>query len=495
MTFATGTVLAPLPKHEAPKTGELPERVRVEGRSQTKESFAELVTVADTLRSFCGIGEARRLMECRQRGRAGNCRDSLLPVVLVGSSPREVHQTRCEFGCAQKYWKFPWSWIKLRTMNEAGTRDNRADGPPRIVFIHGRPAAHPLHSFLARSVHADFLPVDFLLRWHDRDCSRLRRYLSWFLCAFFFPQRSKYDVFISEGPHFLPAMMKRLGLLAKGQSIAALMDNESMYFLKAARYPASTCAALRKATLSYDALICVGSFQHSLARELTQHAQTPPKLFVVPSAPSEDRKSRLLRIRPRLGTCNLVFIGAGPAEWRGWYKGLDLLIAAVALASARIDQLRLRVVGEWDQRYLDSILGNHPDLRSNIEFLGHRQDIESILEDAALYVHLGRGEAFGIAILEALCAGVPAVVSEWTGAKEAASQVDPRLVVPLDAKAAADCICWFMNLSLEEKSNYSARAREIARTYTEAAAAAKFVEIVNQIATNRVAREARFGVR
>ncbi len=373
-------------------------------------------------------------------------------------------------------------------------RDIRAESPPSVVFIHGRPAAHPLHFFLARSVHADFQFVDFMLRWHDRNCSRLRRYLSWLLCAFFFPRKGKYDVFLSEGPHFLPVIMKRLGLLAKGQKIAALMGNETLFFLKAGRYPASTRAALKKAIRAYDALICVGSLQHALAAEVTRPAQIAPDLFIVPAAPSEDRRSRLLMVRHRLGTCNLVFIGAGPPEWRGWYKGLDLLIAAVALASARIDQLRLRVVGEWDQRYVDSILGNHPDLRSNIEFLGHRQDIESILEDAALYVHLGRGEAFGIAILEALCAGVPAVVSEWTGAKEAASQVDPRLVVPMDAKAAADCICWFMNLSPEEKSNYSVRAREVARTYTEAAAAAKFVEIVNQIATNRVAREARIGV-
>jgi len=94
---------------------------------------------------------------------------------------------------------------------------------------------------------------------------------------------------------------------------------------------------------------------------------------------------------------------------------------------------------------------------------------------------LARGEAFGISILEAMLAGVPSIVSEWTGAREVVEQVDRQLVVPTDPAAAADRIRWYLGLPTPEKQRLSERSREVAATYTEERATQVFRDAISQI--------------
>jgi len=352
---------------------------------------------------------------------------------------------------------------------------------PAVVFIHGRPGPHPFHGALAESVNADFLPVDFILRWHDRNSARTRRYLSWLLCSLFFPRRSKYSIFLTEGPHFLPVIMKRLRLLTKHQKAAALLDNETLYFLKAQRYRRSTQQALLGALAGYDALFCVGRMQTDLAKELLSGHSREPLFIKVHSSLPPRSQEKLKLVRPNLDGKQILFIGNGPSGWRAWYKGIDLLLDSVRLASSELEELQLKIGGTWESDYTNDLLAGIPALSRRVEFLGHLSDLGPALSDSALYVHLGRGEAFGISIIEAMYAGVPALVSEWTGAREAVEQVDPRLVVPLDAQAAAERICWYMKLPSEQKLKLSARSREVAATYTEERAFGEFRQAVNQL--------------
>ena len=345
----------------------------------------------------------------------------------------------------------------------------------RVVFIHGRPGPHPFHASLARSLGAESLPVDFLLRWHDRPSSRLRRYMSWIICSLFFPRRSQYNVFLTEGPHFLPLIMRRLGLLDRRQRVVALMANETLYFLKTARYSRPTRLALLEALRACDALICIGRMQATLAGETLLSSRRAPLVLTVRSGVARDRQEALVRVEPSLDGRALLFVGNGPSGWRGWYKGLDLLLHATALAASRVTGVSLSVVGEWDRAYVDELLSALPVRPARVDLLGRRADLRPVLAESSLYVHLGRGEAFGISVLEAMCAGVPALVSEWTGAREVVEQVDSRLVVPLDAAIAAERICWYLNLPTAEKAALSARAREVATGYPEDRAIREFV--------------------
>src|SRR5688572_2055623 len=127
-----------------------------------------------------------------------------------------------------------------------------------VAFIHGRPAPHPIHTKFAKSVNADFHLVDFVLRWHDVQVYPFKRYISWFICAILFPNRRKYSIFMTEGMHFPPAIMKWLSLLRGDQKVVGLLSDEALYFIYSGFYSGTTTKAMTKLLKSYDALICCG---------------------------------------------------------------------------------------------------------------------------------------------------------------------------------------------------------------------------------------------
>jgi glycosyltransferase involved in cell wall biosynthesis len=342
------------------------------------------------------------------------------------------------------------------------------------AFIHGRPEPHPTHAKYARSVRADFVPVDFLLRWHDRPAPRWRRYLSSLLCSAFFPGRRRYSVFLAEGPQFVPVIMKRLRLLGPRQKIIALLANETLFFLKEGRYSASTARLLIGALRTYDALICIGEMEAQLARLIL--GSGCPRIYTTFNGPPAERQRLLSRLRPALTSHEILFIGHGPDDWRAWYKGIDLMLEAFRISWQRDRRLRLTVAGNWSSnvaRALRSGAGFTDE--SIVRFTGPSADLAAHLSRAALYLHCGRGDAWAISVLEAMCAGVVPIVSEWTGAGEVVRGVSEELICPLDAHRIADRILWYFGLLPAQREELSARCRAVVSRYTEAQAIQRFV--------------------
>ena len=78
-------------------------------------------------------------------------------------------------------------------------------------------------------------------------------------------------------------------------------------------------------------------------------------------------------------------------------------------------------------------------------------------------MHLARGEGWGVAILEAMAAGIPAIVSEWTGAAEAVEQVWPEGVVPLSVEKATEAVVRYFSLTETEKRALSEKSATLIR--------------------------------
>ena len=127
---------------------------------------------------------------------------------------------------------------------------------------------------LARSSDPSFVPLPEL--------GNLR------LC---FPRRHEYDLFLTDGPHIPPLVLKQLGLLRKNQRVAALMANEMLYFLKAGHYSRRSTRGILFALSRFDALICLGAYQTQLAHELLSGSKA--------QAANLDREGRFLRHRRR----------------------------------------------------------------------------------------------------------------------------------------------------------------------------------------------------
>ncbi len=110
-------------------------------------------------------------------------------------------------------------------------------------------------------------------------------------------------------------------------------------------------------------------------------------------------------------------------------KGIDLLIEA-ARETPQIDYM---IAGDGLLR--DQLKGNAP---SNVDFLGHRSDIRSLMSAAHCLVIPSRSEGQGIVALEAFVAGLPVIATSVGGLKEnVIDNVTGHLVPPEDPTALA----------------------------------------------------------
>jgi glycosyltransferase involved in cell wall biosynthesis len=100
-------------------------------------------------------------------------------------------------------------------------------------------------------------------------------------------------------------------------------------------------------------------------------------------------------------------------------KAFDTVFAAWTRLCGRRDwDVDLIVVGEgaerpaWERRAREAGLGER------IRFTGFRTDVPEILAAVDVLVHPARYEAYGLSVREALCRGIPAIVSRSAGVAE-----------------------------------------------------------------------------
>lgn len=157
------------------------------------------------------------------------------------------------------------------------------------------------------------------------------------------------------------------------------------------------------------------------ARFLSHYATPEARLHLLPPGidrqrfnPGPDSARIRQQLRHQLG-CNendhlLLFVGSGFIK-----KGLDRAITALAsLPEKERQRSQLYVIGQdREKRYrqLASKLG----LEQQVHFMGGRDDVPDFMQAADLMLHPALDEAAGIAILEAVVAGLPVLVTDICG--------------------------------------------------------------------------------
>jgi glycosyltransferase involved in cell wall biosynthesis len=106
-------------------------------------------------------------------------------------------------------------------------------------------------------------------------------------------------------------------------------------------------------------------------------------------------------------------------------KGFDVLFEAWRrLCADAAWQADLLVAGAGEGRDAWPGQARAAGLQSRVRFLGFRSDIAGVLAAADLVVHPARYEAYGLAVHEAICRGIPVIVTRCAGVAE-------RIPVPL----------------------------------------------------------------
>ena len=123
------------------------------------------------------------------------------------------------------------------------------------------------------------------------------------------------------------------------------------------------------------------------------------------------------------------------------YKGHDLLVEALGKLAARGEPALLVIIGEGAERSRLMARARALGVGERLLLLGRRPAAASLLAAFDLFVQPSRSEGLGLALLEALGAGVPAVAFAVGGIPEVAGSPSVvRLVPPEDPGALADAI-------------------------------------------------------
>ena len=103
------------------------------------------------------------------------------------------------------------------------------------------------------------------------------------------------------------------------------------------------------------------------------------------------------------------------------HKGQDQLLRAFRIALTEDPGLRLLLAGKGPTLPEARGLAEELDLQDAVVFLGEVADPAPLYRAADVFVFPSRREAFGVALLEAMAAGLPAVVARTGGIPEVAS--------------------------------------------------------------------------
>lgn len=324
-----------------------------------------------------------------------------------------------------------------------------------------------MHNSLANSLGVDPKFVDADLRWQDQGFGALKNFYAWLKNAFSYKKYSGYDYILVDGLHFSPIIARKLGILPKHIRIFAHMGNQLPYFMLAKQIPSYSRFMHRWLFRNYDFIFCEGEMIRDIIRELNPGIKTP--LYTTFLGPDTARVQSLGKIQPEFKGHNLITIALGPGDARIFYKGMDIMVDAFLQARKTLPDLCYYIVGDWSEEDIKKLTRNFgAEDRKSIFFLGHQSDIETYLKNSDLSIHIARGDAFPTSTIETMHAGVPIIVSEYTGTKQIVKEVNPDLVISLSAEQLAKKIEWFFGLSLNEKKELSAKVKKASEKYTEA---------------------------
>ncbi|HEX8523537.1 MAG TPA: glycosyltransferase [Tepidisphaeraceae bacterium] len=227
-------------------------------------------------------------------------------------------------------------------------------------------------------------------------------------------------------------------------------------------------------------------FTSNTERDLTAPLRLKSKPIVVPNGIDLNEFAKL----PERGRFRAKFPVIGPRRILlflsrvHFKKGLDLLIPA--FAQARLQDAVLVIAGPDAENYTQSLhdLAKQHGVADRIIFTGMLKGVERLeaMVDADLFVLPSRQENFGIAVVEALAAGLPVVISDQVNIHQEITAAGVGAAVPLDIPKLSQTLSTWLNDEAVRRSAAD-KAREFALTrYDWNRIAQKWSEIYNNLA-------------
>jgi glycosyltransferase involved in cell wall biosynthesis len=261
-----------------------------------------------------------------------------------------------------------------------------------------------------------------------------------------------------------------------------------------AQDPLAARAAMRARRTKHQPVIMAVHFEASTADEWVsnkriraggaafrtirrQERQIVPKVDGIVYV-SKSAREMLLRLVPQAASVRSVIIhpSIAPVEPAHRLKPLGDLVTVGRLEHLKNHQFLLKVLAEVKRAgsslTLD-VFGEGPcrrglvdqarslGLEDEVRFHGYRPDVRSLLPGYRVYVHAAVTESCGLAVLEAMAAGLPVVAANVGGISELCDQNTGACFWPLDDPVQAAAV--LLDLLGSEKKRAQAAASCLAR--------------------------------
>jgi phosphatidyl-myo-inositol dimannoside synthase len=195
----------------------------------------------------------------------------------------------------------------------------------------------------------------------------------------------------------------------------------------------------RAAVEAADLVLCVSRFTR--ASVIGWAAIAPERVMVLPNtvraafAPGD---ASTLRVAWGL-QAKRVLLTVGRMDARERYKGHDLVINAIPQLVAAGNDVVYLIVGDGDDQKRLEALVRQVGVADRVWFLGavHLPRLIEIYRAADLFVMPSSGEGFGVAFLEAMASGTPAIGLAVAGARDALADGELGVLVPESNLATA----------------------------------------------------------
>jgi len=319
----------------------------------------------------------------------------------------------------------------------------------KVLFFYYGP--HYAHAEMAKVLHADFYPAPKL-----RSESRNTVVVGLGIAKSVLTLPKNYEVYFCEGTYVIPALARKLGLLNKNAKIVNILGDFLLYSIKTNRIKGIRKKFALWLLKEVDLFIAVSKMENELLKEFLPNAKS---IVMYPKPKKEVIKILIKDTKlPDLDSHKILTIGSGST----YNKGIDIVYKAFKLVKKEFPDAELFIVG------------NIPDLPKYINYneggvhcLGYVENLKKVIKNSALYVHMGRGDAFPLSSIEAMLGGLPAIVSKWTGTKEVIKMIDNRLVVNLNFKELANKIIWYFKLGNSKRVSLSIKSKKIAKNFID----------------------------